>query len=88
MSRLWFYVPDYPMVRDRLREAYASHGVIEWSAEPGRCTIDDEDADVTVSGEDGQVMGFRAWLHRSEIVGLMVEGQSVLAGPAEPEDAS
>lgn len=83
--RLWFYVPDYPLVEERLWEAYIRYSVDERSAEPTHATHDDTDADVVVTGSEEDVSDFRDWLCRtSHIVGLQVEGESVLAGPSEP----
>ena len=75
--RLWFYVPDYPRVRDSLNEAYAKAGVVEWSAEPGRVRDCPDDADVTVDGDDESLAKLWNWLRDSGIRGLRLEGEPV-----------
>lgn len=75
--RLWFYVPDYPKVRDYLEVAYMVAGVEEWSAEPGRVRNCPDDADVTVEGEDEELARFWNLLRVSKIEGLQMEGRPV-----------
>ncbi len=77
--RLWFYVPDYPKVRGALDIAYVQHGVMEWSAEPGRVGGCPDDADVVVDGDDRHLASFWNWLIESGIVGLQLEGEPVRA---------
>lgn len=75
--RLWFYVPDYPKVREYLEVAYLTTGVEEWSAEPGRVRGCPDDADVTVDGDDEQLARFWNLLRDSRIEGLQLEGRRV-----------
>lgn len=77
-SRLWFFVPDYPAVREALAEAYEVYGVEEHSAEPGRTRGNPNDADVTVKGPASKVSDFRAWLEDEPVIpGLQIEGEPV-----------
>ncbi len=77
-DELWFYVPDYPAVRQRLEKAYAKLRVDEWAAEPGRVGGCPNDADVTVRGIPADLSAFRTWLEtESDIRGLMIEGEDV-----------
>jgi hypothetical protein len=77
-SRLWFFVPDYPAVREGLEEAYEIYGVEEHSAEPGRTMGNPNDADVTVKGPVSKVADFRAWLEDEPVIkGLQIEGEPI-----------
>ncbi len=75
--RLWFYVPDYPLVKERLEAAYEEYDVLEWSAEPGRVGGCPDDADITISGLGDNLSMFVAWLKTSKIAGLMIEGSLI-----------
>lgn len=79
MAELWFYVPDYPKVKERLEKAYDEFGMDEWSAEPGRCGGCPDDADVTVRAESwGWLAGFRTWCETGGLPpGSHVEGKNV-----------
>jgi hypothetical protein len=76
-DRLWFYVQDYPDVREYLDTLYLSTGVEEWSAEPGRVGGFPNDADVTVYGTPESVYTFADALRVSGIEGLMIEGEEI-----------
>lgn len=77
-ARLWFFVPDYPAVREALEEAYGIHGVEEHSAEPGRTRGTPDDADVTVRGPVSKIADFRGWLEDEPVIpGLQIEGKPV-----------
>lgn len=88
MAELWFYVPNYTLVRQILEKAYERHGLVEHSAEPGRVHGAPDDADITVrakraSAGDERTMNlakvriatFRNWLANSGINGLQIEGR-------------
>lgn len=75
--RLWFYVPDYPLVWKKLSQLYAEGGVEEWTAEPGRVAGFPDDADVTVEGDEVAIARFKTLLERSQIKGLRIEGKRI-----------
>lgn len=73
-------MPDYPHVRPLLEAAYDHFKVLEWSAEPAFVGRLKNDADITVSFLVDRVSdldGFMAWLRKSGIPGLMIEGELV-----------
>lgn len=72
---MWFYVPNYELVRARLELAYAMFCVEEHSAEPGRCN--DTGADIICEGSPTAIVRLWNWLVDSNIEGLMLEGRDV-----------
>lgn len=75
LKSMWFYVPDYELVRPRLELAYRMFSIEEHSAEPGRCN--DTDADIICEGSQTAIARLWNWLVDSNIKGLMLEGRDV-----------
>lgn len=81
IEELWFYVSNYPAVRELLEKAYVVFGLEERSAEPGRVRDREDDADVTVRGTADAIESFTKWLQHSYLEGiygeLQIEGEDV-----------